>query len=563
MKLTKILSSALALCMVASLAVGCAPKDEPAPPSSAAPSSAPVTDTPAPAPEAGGKIAKITPEKTTYKMVTSTYADQVPNGDMQFFKTLEEQTNIAVEWDCIVAQNYGEKKNLMFTTNALPDAFFGYASVSMDDINNYGVKGQLIPLDDLIAANAPNYQIALKEEPLLGGLSTAFDGKTYSMGTVIEQTMRDFPGNLFINKTWLDKLGLQVPTTIDEYYTVLEAFKSKDPNGNSKADEIPYEFRYYNHITGYGQFFGAYGRVDVHNGSSVKPDDHFVVEDGKVVFTADKEEYKAAIKDLKRFVDAGLWDKEGFTQDNNQLNAKLTSPEKIVGSFYGWAETTAGVDNAANFIPIAPLKGPSGAEPSVMKRQNHINVMSTGFSITPVAKNPENLVKWVDNFYTLEMGITSQFGPVGIGVEYKDEANLIFEYLPDPEKPENPLGTRTFQLVAPMDNAPKYLPWEIFGKNIPYNPGDIGKINAIDKFYANAKHDLTLPNMNFTPEELAERTAYTNDISNYVKEMQTKWFLGQADIDKDWDKYIKQLDSFNLTKYVALMQGAYDRSMGK
>ena len=44
---------------------------------------------------------------------------------------------------------------------------------------------------------------------------------------------------IWINKEWLDKLGLAVPTTTDELYNVLKAFKTQDPNGNGKADEIP------------------------------------------------------------------------------------------------------------------------------------------------------------------------------------------------------------------------------------------------------------------------------------------------------------------------------------
>ena len=41
-----------------------------------------------------------------------------------------------------------------------------------------------------------------------------------------------------IRQDWLDKLGLSMPTTVDEWYNVLKAFRA-DPNGNGKADEIP------------------------------------------------------------------------------------------------------------------------------------------------------------------------------------------------------------------------------------------------------------------------------------------------------------------------------------
>ena len=44
----------------------------------------------------------------------------------------------------------------------------------------------------------------------------------------------------FINKAWLDRLGLEMPTTVDEWYEVLKAFKEQDANGNGDPnDEIP------------------------------------------------------------------------------------------------------------------------------------------------------------------------------------------------------------------------------------------------------------------------------------------------------------------------------------
>lgn len=42
-----------------------------------------------------------------------------------------------------------------------------------------------------------------------------------------------------INKVWLDKLGLEVPTTLAELKEVLIAFRDGDPNGNGIQDEIP------------------------------------------------------------------------------------------------------------------------------------------------------------------------------------------------------------------------------------------------------------------------------------------------------------------------------------
>lgn len=41
---------------------------------------------------------------------------------------------------------------------------------------------------------------------------------------------------MFWRKDWLDKLGLEVPKTLDDYEKVLTAFVEEDPDGNGKKD---------------------------------------------------------------------------------------------------------------------------------------------------------------------------------------------------------------------------------------------------------------------------------------------------------------------------------------
>lgn len=73
-----------------------------------------------------------------------------------------------------------------------------------------------------------------------------------------------------INKTWLDKLGLKVPDTIDELYNVLKAFKERDPNGNGRLDEIPV-------IEVSNDLISPFGITDLNN-------NFMVVQDGNAVY---------------------------------------------------------------------------------------------------------------------------------------------------------------------------------------------------------------------------------------------------------------------------------------
>lgn len=126
-----------------------------------------------------------------------------------------------------------------------------------------------------------------------------------------------------INKSWLDKLGLKVPDTIDDLYNVLKAFKEQDPNGNGKQDEIPF-------IELSNDLISPFGIADLNN-------NFMVVKDGNAVYYPISEEYKEGLKWESKLFKDGLLDKEVFTQDETMRSAKFLNPDApIVGFSYQW-----------------------------------------------------------------------------------------------------------------------------------------------------------------------------------------------------------------------------------
>ena len=504
-------------------------------------------------------LPKLSDELVSFKLVTYQEVGQNDYNTMEFFKAMEAATNVHIDFECFPASSYNDQKNIMLSTNDLPDAFFGYMTLGMDDLNEYGPMGLFVPVDDLIDQYCPNYKSVLEQYPNMDGMTTALsDGKKYSWGTVNEAPSRDYPDNLYINKTWLDNLGLQVPTTIEEYYDVLKAFKEQDANGNGDPnDEIPYTFLAINHINGYGSFFGAYGRAEAFNGAGATLN-HFVVEDGKVIYEPITEEWKNAVKELGKFVQDGLWDQEGFVQDGDMYNGKLTGGN--VGSAYTWAATSFGEEYKDDYIAIAPLKATADSEaPRVHKRKNHISFQATGFSITNKCEHPEILAQWVDLFYDETMSILCSYGPKCI--KNIDENGVVtFDETPAAD------GT-AFSTVAshesPFDGAPKCISNDMRINKIIIESSPDVKADVIAQYYINSPASVTLPNMQYTDEESQLINDYGSAIQNYVEECLSNWMLGRKDIDADWDAYLKQLETLKIQEFIDAMQTAYDRAVGK
>ena len=130
---------------------------------------------------------------------------------------------------------------------------------------------------------------------------------------------------MFINRAWLDKLGLEVPTTTDELKTVLEAFRDGDPNGNGVQDEIGV----------YGFAGGGYGENTVdalmnafifwNGGLSLSDDGTEVI----APFTQDA--WREGLTYLNELSSEGLLSANIFTDDGQQFKAILNQETPIVG----------------------------------------------------------------------------------------------------------------------------------------------------------------------------------------------------------------------------------------
>ena len=105
-----------------------------------------------------------------------------------------------------------------------------------------------------------------------------------------------------VRKDFLDKVGLPVPVTIDDWYTTLKAFKEKDPNGNGKADDIPLTL-----------FLYTTGQFDIFKGASAfigawNTTYNFYQENGTVKYGPLDSQFKDFLATMAKWYKEGLID---------------------------------------------------------------------------------------------------------------------------------------------------------------------------------------------------------------------------------------------------------------
>ena len=167
----------------------------------------------------------------------------VSPGDKQIMKDYAEahkDLGVTINWVSLGDPSVmAERISILFSSGDYGDAIFGNP-LQESDVSLLSSQGILQPLNSLITQeNTPNLYTFFEKVPSAKAISTLPDGNFYTLPRYNGNPGDYLESPIWINKTWLDKLGLAVPATIEEFETVLKAFRDGDPNGNGLADEIP------------------------------------------------------------------------------------------------------------------------------------------------------------------------------------------------------------------------------------------------------------------------------------------------------------------------------------
>ncbi|WP_079912739.1 ABC transporter substrate-binding protein [Paenibacillus sp. 32352] len=488
--------------------------------------------------------------KVTLNFITqsSPLAPADPN-DKLINKRLEEKTNVHIQWKNFTKDVFVEKRNLAVASGDLPDAIFN-ADYSDYELLKLAKDGAIIPLNDLIEKHMPNFKKVLEEAPEYKSMITAPDGNIYAFPWIEElgngkeriQAVDSMP---WINVEWLKKLGLKMPTTTKELKEVLIAFKTKDPNGNGKADEIPLSFINKPGAEDLAFLFGSFGLGE-------NPDHAVVSNEGKVIFTPAQKDYKEAVSFIHELYQEGLIDVEAYTQDWSTYLAK--GKDQKYGLYFSWDKANiSGANDHYEVMP--PLAGPNG-EVNVT-RTNALGLARGKMVITSANKNVETTAKWVDQLYDPIQSVQNNWGTYGDDKQQNifefDEAKGMLKHLPLNGAAPVELREKT-SIGGPLAILDSY-----YGKYTTMPDDAKGRMDIIKNIMApKMKAENVMPSVFNSIDELDRLTTIETDLFAYVLRMRTEWYQN-GKIDEQWDAYLKELDRLGLQEWLKIKQGGYDR----
>ena len=508
----------------------------------------------------------------------------IPQGNVEdydtnlFTKYIEEKTGINVEFFFLPATDTNQKFDLMVAANEkLPDIMVGGVS----DAIYYGQSGHLIALNDYFDKYAYHYNKTIEtyfsdaEKAALKAQSYAYDGNRYGFTYAQPSLGNNHENMMYVNKVWLEKLNLKVPTTLDELYEVLVAFRDKDPNGNGLKDEIP--LIGFNSFDRRGDVVGDLLNSFLYYPGGVGIDSaRTIVKDGKVASAVVQEEYREGLRFVNKLYKEGLLTEISLTQKDTQLKAMLDRPSSeptIIGvvathlgsAACGFTNLSDEYNKVMEYDALAPLAGPEGVAYGMVQASGYdYNVF-----ITSSCEHPEVAFRLLDAMCDPEIGLTFRIGTKGEHWDWADEGTLT--------KTGRPALYKTL-----MDE----MPWVWDSQNVIWrssnmrmgvaNMGEAAK--TVDNPYKQYQSDTFNKGVKLRlgkqPAEVFE-TPVWNEAENEIvteygamiretsNEWRTLFVTGQKDLDTDWDEYLTIMENLGLSEYMEAAQSCYDRMSGK
>lgn len=511
-------------------------------------------------------------------MIINDAARTVEVKDLAMVQRWKEDTGIEFDWQVIAADGAAEKLSLTLTAgDELPDAFWNFiGGLSGQYAVQYAEQDVFIPTQDLINEYCPTLVQILEDNPQYQKEIVTPDGNMYGF-PYIEQ-MKGLvmtSGPLLINQNWLDQVGMDLPTTVDEFTDILYAFKEAgDLNGNGEADEIPAltmfgpeEIDQFGSYNMFYRFTGCFGQADSYCYGNYLAD-HLAVIDGKITFTGMNESIRKTADYFHQLYADGLLNVNCFesTSTTNYTNSELIQTEAKAGVVGVWTDMQITDNNVRHeYVAVPQLTGEDGGLSGFPL--NYSEMQDTSDTcITTECKFPEVIACFVEYLISdPSLSVQSNWGAVGYNY-YEDENGMLCfnldengDIIPvDPYTSFGEMRTNTTPARGSMIVLDEYYDTVCQYTYDAVNLLEFQKVNGKEE---QLSRGTNVPKLLMTVEENQRLNQIQPVISDIVDRYVATSVQNGTD-DASWNQYLSDLEAAGVNELVEIFQGAYDRVSG-
>ena len=462
-------------------------------------------------------------------------------------KEIEERTGIKLNFIHPVGAA-AEQLNIMQASGDLPDIVVYYFTETANE--KLVEDGVYLDLTDYIKKFAPNFNKLISEnEDFQKQLPNIDDKITYMPSLIDNKEYLGYNG-YFIRQDWLDKVGLSVPETIEEWETVLKAFRDNKLGGK---DTVPFASM----TAGSAQYeiFASGFSLPTTTSLCVDP------KTGNVTHAKLLPGYKEYLTTMNRWYEEGLIDTNFLSATDEQLDSMMLNNE--LGSIYN--------DNN-NSIPMYMLRNPNlklvavpypkdkngvAYTPTVSVAQT---VQGLGAVVSADCKHPVEAVRLLDYFYSEEGSTLLNWGIKGETYEVNEDGEKYFtDYVlnnKDGKSPQEAFASKYFA----RSGIPGLVQYSAMrGLEANFREDVATQRNQSIQYSIDTDRSILLMGVSLSPDEHDEVSGKLADINSYMNEMHQKFILGKEPLSK-FDDFIKTVEKMGIDRVLSVYNSAYERT---
>ncbi len=483
----------------------------------------------------------ITDDTTTISIWRSFSSTLVadPN-EVSANKSLEENTNVHVEWVCASTTSAQEQFNIMIVSQEYQDAIMARVGNAQEPAYTGGVDkaiadGVYIDVADYLQY-APTFVEYFESNENIAKQCTT-DGGAIFMNNVQSGEQPSWCGPM-VRQDWLDELGMSTPETYDDWYNMLTAFKNDLGVSNAL-------------------FLSQDGYSSLANGLTAGYDTtgSFYNQDGTVKYGFIDEGFREYLTMINQWYKEGLVDQDFYTRTGTDAQTQFLQDK--VGAMDMGVYTYAGLwpamhpDDGVELVAVPFPTKTAGSEVH-FRNFNEICGTTPIFPTTAAVEdgNIETLMRWLDYRYADEGAFICNYGTEGLTWEMGDDGLPHFNdfFLHNDEYTLSDMTTMHCD-----STYGGYYMW--IRENDQYTEEVLEGPQA---WVDSSSGDWMMPPVTLTAEEASEYATIYGDIETYVNESVMQFITGIRSLD-EWDEYVSMVENMNIARCIEIYQDALDR----
>ena len=492
---------------------------------------------------------KTTLHISTYDGFNSTYP--APSNDMWFWKTLEDYTNVHIEWEISPIAGYDEIINTRLSAGVdLADIVMSNSTRATQNAGDNGIFIDLMPYWDTCFSNTQTYFSRIGAD-LLSYIKNP-NGMIYSIPNVLNPTEGHI--TFLYNTEWMQELGAEIPTTLDDFTALLYRMQEAgDLNHNGLDDEIVLTSA---SISNLMSVLGNAFNLEIYEGWEAFDAD----ADGKVFAEYTTENMKECLKYMNGLYKDGILDSEISYMSADELGEKIANDR--VGCFvyysgfaigYGTMTSLGQSDPVAECFTLGlPLASEwNGNEGYFVRRTFAYG--NSGASITAECENPELAAKWLDTLYADPNILWIRcYGKEGETFRFNEQTGAL-ELLCTEVGNWDARHLGIGQIALPFIQTTE----ELLSDKLPY----AWYLQEYETLRGCKWVNASVPKVSiFTEEEAMLRDEVNSEVTSYWFEWRDKFVTGMMDPEADWETYVNSINGVGMKQLTSAWQMVYDRT---